>query len=310
MFLRCVAVVGLLSTCVQTCVILNPSAKGEKAGTLWAGLENLLPNCVLRHTGQAGQARELAAQAVREGFATIISGGGDGTINEVINGIGDVPGGFESTRLGVLPLGTVNVFARELGLPLQLAATAKVLAEGKTRTIDLGRAEYTSGGVARQRYFIQLAGAGLDSRAIELANWELKKKLGAISYIIAGCQAMCETQPVIVTHGQSPISGELVLIGNGRFYGGSFAVFPKASLQDGLLHIFILPKVTWLKLMASGLALVMGRQAPLSSALHFSLPTVTLTSPNRVILQLDGENVCELPVTLSIQPKVLRVIVP
>ena len=185
-----------------------------------------------------------------------------------------------------------------------------MLAEGKTRIIDLGRADYTAGGAPKQRYFIQLAGAGLDSRAIELANWELKKKLGAISYIVAGCQAMLETQPVIVAHGQAPISGELVLIGNGRFYGGSFAVFPKASLQDGLLHIFILPKVTWLRLIASGVGLLTGRQVPLSSALHFSLPSVKLTSPNRVILQLDGENACELPVTLSIQPKLLRVIVP
>lgn len=293
---------------MQTCVIFNPSARGEKAEVLRARAQSLFPNCLWRRTSEAGHARELAAQAVRNGFQTIIAAGGDGTANEVVNGIGDVPGGFDSTHFGVLPLGTINVFARELGVPRHLAGAVKVLKEGKTMTIDLGRVEYTAAGSPRQRFFIQLAGAGLDSRAIELVNWELKKKLGPIAYIVAGCQAMCETQPVIVAHTQTPVSGEMVLIGNGRFYGGSFAVFPAASLQDGLLDVCVLPKVTWLRLMAAAPALLTGRE--LGSALHFSLPSVTLTSTSRVILQLDGENACELPATLSIRPKALRVIVP
>jgi diacylglycerol kinase (ATP) len=295
---------------VQTCIIFNPSARGEKAEALCARVESLLPNCVWRRTGQAGQARDLAAQAVRGGFQTIIAAGGDGTANEVVNGIGDVPGGLDSTRFGVLPLGTINVFARELGLPRHLAGAVQVLKEGKTMTIDLGRAEYTDAGSPRQRFFIQLAGAGLDSRAIELVNWELKKKLGPIAYIIAGCKAMREPQPVIVAHGETPVSGQLVLIGNGRFYGGSFAVFPAASLQDGLLDVCVLPKVTWPRLLAAVLGLLTGRLYQLCSALHLSLRSVTLTSASRVILQLDGENACELPATLSIRPKALRVIVP
>jgi YegS/Rv2252/BmrU family lipid kinase len=293
---------------VQTCVIFNPSARGEKAEILCARAQSLFPNCVWRRTNEAGHARELATQAVRGGFQTIIAAGGDGTANEVVNGIGDVPGGFDSTHFGVLPLGTINVFARELGVPRHLAGAAKVLKEGKTMTIDLGRVEYTVAGSPRQRFFIQLAGAGLDSRAIELLNWELKKKLGPIAYIVAGCKAMREPQPVIVAHTQTPVSGEMVLIGNGRFYGGSFAVFPAASLQDGMLDVCVLPKVTWLRMMAATLGLLTGRE--LGSALHFSLPSVTLTSTSRVMLQLDGENACELPATLSIRPKALRVIVP
>jgi diacylglycerol kinase (ATP) len=295
---------------VQTCVIFNPSARGEKAAALCSGLESLFPDCVCHRTGQEGHARELAAQAVRDGFQTIIAAGGDGTANEVVNGIGDVPGGFDSTHFGVLPLGTINVFARELGLPRQPAKAIKVLREGRTMTIDLGQAEYTVDGSPRQRFFIQLAGAGLDSRSIELVNWELKKKLGPLAYVVAGCKAMGETQPVIVAHGETPVSGEMVLIGNGRFYGGSFAVFPTASLSDGLLDVCVLPKVTWLRLMAAAPGLLTGCLNELSSALHFSRRSVTLTSASRVILQLDGENACELPAMLSIRPKTLRVIVP
>jgi diacylglycerol kinase (ATP) len=295
---------------VQTCVIFNPSARGEKAEAFCASLQSHFPNSALKRTSQTGQARDLAAQAVRSGFQTIIAAGGDGTANEVVNGIGDVPGGFDSTHFGVLPLGTVNVFARELGLPRHLAGAAKVLKQGKTATIDLGRVEYAEAGLTRQRYFIQLAGAGLDSRAIALVDWELKKKWGAMAYVLAGCKAISEEQPVIMAQSENSVSGELVLIGNGRFYGGSFAVFPAAGLQNGLLNVCVLPKVSLLRLMAAVPGLLTGRWHKLSSALHYSLRSVTLTSASRVILQLDGENACELPATLSIRPKTLRVIVP
>jgi diacylglycerol kinase family enzyme len=93
---------------VQVCVIFNPSARGEKAEALYTRVQGLFPNCLCRRTTEAGHARELAAQAVRGGIQTIIAAGGDGTANEVVNGIGDVPGGFEAVHFGVLPLGTVN----------------------------------------------------------------------------------------------------------------------------------------------------------------------------------------------------------
>ena len=151
------------------------------------------------------------------------------------------------------------MFARELGFPRHPDRGLEVLNEGKTTSIDLGRAEYTVAGEPRQRFFVQLAGAGLDSRAIELVDWELKKKLGALAYVVAGCKALSEPQPVIVAQGSNSVSGELVLIGNGRFYGGSLAVFPAASLQDGLLSVCILPKVTLPRLLAALPGILTGR---------------------------------------------------
>lgn len=161
---------------MQTCVIFNPSARGEKAEVFCSKIASLYPNCVVRRTAAKGQARTLAAQAVREGFSTVVAAGGDGTANEVVNGIGDVPGGFATSRLGILPLGTVNVFARELGLPRTFPGVAKAIALGREQVIDLGKAEFYIDGKPESRYFLQLAGAGLDSRAIELVSWELKKK--------------------------------------------------------------------------------------------------------------------------------------
>jgi YegS/Rv2252/BmrU family lipid kinase len=295
---------------VQTCIIFNPTARGEKAATYCARLESLFSHCVSRRTGQAGEARSLAAQAVREGFDTIIAAGGDGTVNEVVNGIGDVPGGFESACFGVLPLGTINVFARELGLPRDLTKAAKVLAARNLKRVDLGRVDYTTSGGPQHRHFIQLAGAGIDSRAIELVSWKLKKKIGPLAYLVAGLKAMKEKHPIITVQGVNVAAGELVLIGNGRFYGGSFPVFPAASLQDGMLDVCVLPRVSWSGLFSIGLGMVTGRLDKVCAALHFTACSVDLSSPSRVILQLDGDNVCELPATISIAPQSLQVIVP
>jgi diacylglycerol kinase family enzyme len=102
---------------VRICVIFNPTARGERARRFRQHLDLIGVECALKQTAAAGGARPLAAEAIREGFDTIVAAGGDGTLNEVLNGIADVPGGFERARLGVLPLGTVNVFAKELGLP-------------------------------------------------------------------------------------------------------------------------------------------------------------------------------------------------
>jgi len=295
---------------VQTCLIFNPSARGQKAQAFRSRLGTLFPTGVVRLTSAPGDGRRMAAQAVRDGFATIIAAGGDGTANEVVNGIADVPQGLASVRLGFMPLGTLNVFARELGLPRDLTGAARTLSAGREMSIDLGRAEFMAGGRSQVRHFLQLAGAGLDARAVELVSWELKKKTGPVAYIAAGLQALREKQPDITVDGAKPASGQLVMLGNGRFYGGSFELFPGASLRDGLLDVCVLPAVHAWPAIQAALGLVTGRLQRFLPSQHFRCPTVTLRSTTRVGLQLDGEFAGELPVTFSVLPQVLRVIVP
>jgi diacylglycerol kinase (ATP) len=295
---------------VQTCIIFNPSARGQKAEFFCSRLGSLYPNCVLRKTAAAGDARKLAAQAVREGFATVVAAGGDGTANEVVNGIGDVPGGFGVSRLGILPLGTANVFARELGLPANLRQVALAFARGNERTIDLVKAEFRGEKEQETRYFLQLAGAGVDSRAIALVSWTLKKKLGRFAYVWAAFQAVREKQPTISVQAGERIDGELVLLGNGRFYGGNFAVFPAADLQDGLLDVCVIEKLNARRVAELASGILCGRLFQFCPARHFRSAIVRLTSSTRVMLQLDGENVGELPAVLTVLPKVLRVVVP
>jgi YegS/Rv2252/BmrU family lipid kinase len=247
---------------------------------------------------------------VAEGFDTIIAAGGDGTVNEVVNGIGDAPGGFDRARLGVLPLGTVNVFARELGISPDFKAAWAVIQAGAEARVDLPLAEFSINGREARRYFIQLGGAGLDSRAIELVSWKWKQRVGPLAYVLSGVKAFFQEHPVVTVAESPGVPVELVLLGNGRYYGGSFAVFPHASLRDGLLDVCLYPKVNLGQLLKVGLGLASGKFHRFATTQQMQLPAVTLTSKSRVLLELDGENVGELPARISVAAALLRVIVP
>jgi YegS/Rv2252/BmrU family lipid kinase len=292
-------------------VIFNPTAKGEKAKRFRRHLELIAAECALKQTVAAGGARSLAAQAVREGFDTVVAAGGDGTLNEVLNGIGDVTDGFDRARLAVLPLGTVNVFARELGLPMDLKRDWDIIRAGSEKRIDLPCVECVINGAGQRRYFAQLAGAGLDARAIDLVDWPLKKKIGPLAYVWAGILALRQPASAItVTSHADTAVGELVLVGNGRFYGGPYRVFPRADLRNGLLEICVIPKTNWPMLIRCGTSLLARGELPGGAARCFRGETFTLTSPGSTPLEVDGESVGHLPATFSIQPQKLRVVVP
>jgi YegS/Rv2252/BmrU family lipid kinase len=296
---------------VRTCVIFNPVAKGEKARRFLRHLADIEAECSVMQTAGAEDARRLAAEAVGQGFETIVAAGGDGTLNEVINGIADAPGGFERARLGVLPLGTVNVFARELGLPRRFELAWQTIQRGRETRIDLPRVEYGGQGKAGGRCFAQLAGAGLDARAIELVHWPLKKKIGPLAYVIAGIHALLHRSPTItVTAGQRRAAGQLVLIGNGRLYGGQFQIFPGADLRDGLLEVCVFRRVNFLTLARCGPALLLRGRLPPKVTDNFQAASLALTSSGPALLEVDGELIGQLPATFTLQPAGLRVIVP
>ena len=208
---------------MRTCVIFNPTARGEKARRLRRDLEAIGPEATLKLTSAAGDARRLAAEAVREGFEVVVAAGGDGTLNEVLNGLGDAPDGFERARLGVLPLGTVNVFAQELAIPSKLELAWQIVRQGRETRLDLPCVEYRANAddSGQRHYFAQLAGAGLDARAIQLVKWQVKKAVGPLAYVLAGLHAVLGAPSKIMAVGPGhSATGELVLIGNGRLYGG------------------------------------------------------------------------------------------
>jgi YegS/Rv2252/BmrU family lipid kinase len=295
---------------VPTCVIFNPVARGDKARHFRQHLDALGHVATLLQTSGPGDATRLAAQAVRAGFDTLVAAGGDGTLNEVVNGLAGAPGGLAGARLGLLPLGTVNVFARELAIPQEFAPAWQVILRGHETRVDLPHARWATAGVKSARWFCQLAGAGLDARAIELVDWSLKKKVGPLAYVLAGFEALGETQTQIsVQAGDRVESGALVLLGNGRLYGGDFALFPDADLRDGLLEVCIFPRVHLGTLARVAPQLLACQRLPEGAVRRLRAPVVTLTASGGAF-QVDGEWAGHLPVTFALESKGLRVIVP
>lgn len=292
------------------CVIFNPAARGQKASRFRRHLGDLARDCVFKPTHAAGAATFLAKDAINEGFDTIVAAGGDGTINEVVSGIADAHDGFARARLGVLPLGTVNVFAKELGLPMNLSRAWDVLRQGRECRIDVARVDFQADGMPARRHFAQLAGAGLDARAIELVSWKLKKRIGPLAYVVAGLKALRETQPALeVQLNGRRITGQLVLVGNGRFYGGRMHIFPHADLRDGLLDICVFRKANWATLFHCGATLLTTSRLPASRAQHFRAESFRLTGTPGTSFEVDGEFAGKLPATFSVEHQALRVLV-
>lgn len=294
---------------MRICVIFNPAACGEKTARFRRQLEAIGAQCALKATAASGDARRLATEAVNDGFDLIVAGGGDGTVNETLNGICDAPDGLARARLGVLPLGTVNVFARELKIPLQVERAWEVVQRGREMKIDLPCAEFSANGVRQKRCFVQLAGAGLDARAIELLDWRHKKKIGPLAYIIAGLKVLREKKPKITVRadGQN-FSGELVLIGNGKFYGGSFGIFPSADLRDGLLDVCIFPQANWLTMLRCAPDFLARQKLPEKIVQRFRAASFELSGDLSASFELDGEWAGNLPATFSVEREKLRVV--
>jgi diacylglycerol kinase (ATP) len=296
---------------VSICIIFNPTARGEKAKKFQRSLEASRGRFALKPTHCAGAARQLATQAIEEGFQTIVAAGGDGTLNEVLNGIADAPDGFSRARLGVMPLGTINVFARELRVPLKLSDVWPMLEAGHEIALDVGCAEFQNQGRPQKRLFLQLAGAGIDARSVELVSWELKKKLGKFAYLAAAFRALSDSSPrITIDNGATQASGALVLIGNGKFYGGSYPLLHKSELQDGLLDAAVFDQVNWQALPGIGWNFLLGRLFKEGCTAYLQGREMTLRSDGRAAFQVDGEFAGELPGTISVWPRRLRVVVP
>lgn len=296
---------------MRTCVIFNPAARGNKARHFRRHLDDLAGQSAFKATTAPGDARRLATEAVADGFEFIVAAGGDGTVNEVLNGVGDAPNGFARARFGVLPLGTINVFARELKIPLQYDRAWEVLRRGHEMKIDLPRVDFTAAGKTERRYFVQLAGAGFDARAIELVDFSVKKKIGPMAYIIAGLRALSETKPKITVRADgATFVGELILVGNGKYYGGSYDIFPGAGWHDGQLDVCVLPRVDLPALLRCLPHFLLHRKLPEKIVHRVRTPYFELNSDSQAAFELDGEWIGHLPAKFSVEREKLRVAVP
>lgn len=284
-------------------VILNPSARSTRAGERLEAIRSLSPRIAIYATTGPGDARRFALELARAGAPVVVAAGGDGTVNEVVNGIA-LAGPQCGTALGILPSGTMNVFANDLGLPASRLDDCWALIEARrTRSIDLW--------LANDEYFAQLAGAGLDATVIAETTWERKKKLGPFSYVLSMINVMRRGTPLldITAPGRAPLQGRLVLVGNGTHYGGPFRVFPEASFTDGLLDVLVVENPGVLSTARMSLAAMRSRYTPGTPGLtYFQTAELTVSSPSPAPVQADGDLCGHTPVHFRQAPFPLRVI--
>ncbi len=252
----------------------------------------------MRATSAPGDARAVAEAAVQEGFTTIVAAGGDGTVNEVVNGMVGA-----DISLGILPVGTMNVFAAELGLPGDLDEAWAIIQAGRTRRVDLLR--------ANQQYFVQLAGVGLDAQVVQATSYNFKKNFGPLSYLISAAQIAAKKPPrlYVEADGQTR-EGSFVLIGNGRYYGGPLAFFKDARIDDGKLDVLIFKNLAYLDIARYVTNVFIGKHTGLPDVEYFQTKKATVRSDEEVPVEVDGEVVANLPVTFRISSRKLRVVVP
>ena len=295
----------------RRCIIFNPTAGGNRARHLREILDHLPGRPTLMPTQCAGDARRLAAEAIASGYTTITAAGGDGTVNEVVDGLMTYPERLPGLRFGILPLGTINVLALELAIPFDWSKAWQLILGKGTRSIDVPRATYTNETGETHRHFIQLAGAGWDAHAIQLVRWNLKKTLGPLAYFIAGATALGRDNPAITAHSaEATATGQLVLIGNGRYYAGAYPFFHRAKYDDGLLDVLVFDRFDWKNLPRYGLKFLTGQLFRPGSCHYFQTPFLHLTSTLPAALQLEGDHVGHLPALLQITSHRLRVAIP
>jgi diacylglycerol kinase (ATP) len=293
------------------CIIFNPCAKGDKARAFREGLDTFASGIPLKPTFAAGAATSLAREAVEEGFQIIVAAGGDGTVNEVLNGMAEARDGLERAALAVLPLGTMNVFSRELGQSLDCRKVwERLRTAGVERRVDLPVAEYQTPEGTVRRHYAQMAGAGVDARAVRAVDWEEKKRLRAMAYFNAGLRTLRTQRPKIhVQTDRQAWDVEQVLIGNGRYYGGSLPVFWRAALTDGVFDLVLLRETRWFNLAHYAWQMLWRTQRPSGGLDYAHAKEVTLTGVPDEPLELDGELVGTLPAKLTLRPMALRVLV-
>lgn len=290
-------------------IIANPAANSTRAIAEIERIKNLSPVPVLHLTDGIGSAKLIAQKLAAEGHPIIVAAGGDGTVNEVINGLAQYrlenPHESSYAILGILPVGTMNVMACEMGLPArQLEANWEIIHSGNSCVIDLWQ--------ANDYFFAQLAGVGFDAEIVQQTTWEMKKRYGPLSYAISAAQVL--TQEAIMLsveiENRPPMYGPIVLIGNGKHYGGPVPVFRDASNTDGLLDVLIFHGRGPLEVMQLLQAIATNDYTECGDVDYLQVPSLRVSSSVPVPFQLDGELGASTPVEFKLAPFRLRVVCP
>jgi YegS/Rv2252/BmrU family lipid kinase len=305
---------------VKTLIVVNPTTYGRQPRRwrrLYGQIRDELPRPFeVAFTQRPLHATQMTRDALSSGYGRIVALGGDGSINEVMNGFfeNDAPVNPDAV-LGVLPWGTGNDFVKMLGIPQDLRGAARALRDGDTRIIDVGKTSFVgANGQRHSRYFVNVADFGMGGLVMERVNQQTESLGGRLKFLWGIFDALPEfrSQPVQLSIDDgSAESLHLydVVVANGRYFGGGLCPAPLAELDDGLLDIICFGQFSKVEVVLN-----LGR---LRNGTHLDHPKVRHTrgrriwadSPERVLLEIDGETVGQLPAAFEIVPQILPVFI-
>ena len=296
-------------------LIVNLTAGGGKPhkhlNTVLKHLKENGLNFKVCTTSHQGEAVELAQKAADNGAELIVSVGGDGTVNEIVNGIMKSK---NNPPLGIIPLGWANDFIKSTNIPSDIMEACKILIRGKIKEIDVGI-------INKKMYFANICGVGFDAEVAQLAN-QMKSKhpnlhiLSAFVYVFATVKKLLS--PFSYHHVKITFDGQeihskilFIAISNGKFYGGRFKITPKAILDDGLLEICTVEEMGRFKYLMSIPKVFKGTHESIKGINFYRAKEVAIQSSELILAQVSGEVIeGQKEFTITLLPKSLKLIVP
>ena len=302
--------------------IVNPASGAGKAGREWAQVQTWLPSTGIPHetvlTTRPLEATEIAQRAVRESRPVVVAVGGDGTLNEVVNGFfhngAPIP---TTTKLAMVPLGTGGDFRRTLRIPLDVRAAVQLLSSGVSRRLDVGCVTYEKAdGSTAVRHFINIADAGLGGDVVnQMGNGT--KRFGNLAYTLGGFRALIGFKNKPMTVDIDDVTFQLpkaqqVVVANCQFFGGGMQMAPSASPTDGVFDVILIKNAGKIETMRGMNDFRAGKHLDQSNPKIELLygKRVSVTSPKKVRIDVDGEAVGFLPALFEIQPSSIEFITP
>ena len=298
-------------------LIINPAAGAGKTGRTWPRILELFRATGMRFehavTEAPGHAVELAKTAVHRGYRRIVSVGGDGTVNEVVNGLHQ-SGGLKDATLGIISTGTGSDYIRTLDLPRHYHDSVRQLGEAGTRTVDVGVVSWGEGGATQERLFANFAGMGFDAEIVRRTTQQFKH-LGALPGYLAGLFA------TLVTYQNKHIGLRLdgeeterrvctVIMNNGRYGGGGMKTAPGAEIDDGLLDVLVVGDLTKPDLLRSLPMIYKGTHLNHKKVTLYRAREVEIRSLDGAVpLQADGELLGTSPARFTVLAGALKVLV-
>lgn len=296
--------------------IVNPVAAGGKTGDAWPAIEEELRSLDLsfdhRFTEAPNHATSLAREAVEEGYDMVVAVGGDGTVNEVVNGLMSPGSEKADAVLGVVIAGRGSDLARTIGIPADYAEACARLTGDRTMTVDLGLVEFSQEGERRERYFVNVGGGGFDGEVAVRANRAPDFMGGTIPYLSSLVTTLITYRNKaieLILDEREPMQMVVnsVIVANCQYAGGGMRVAPDADPSDGLFDVIVIGDVDKIEFLMTVPKVYDGTHITHPQVDTYRAKRVELRSEEPLLLQVEGEVCGQTPLTFSIVPSALQI---